>query len=45
MDKQNLETKIGDVNKKIPDTSGLVTTTVVNTKINKLRTKFLVLVV
>ena len=44
-DKQNLETKIGDINKKIPDTSGLVTTTVVNTKINKLRMKFLVLVV
>ena len=34
-DKQNLEKKIGDVDKKIPDTSGLVTTTVLNTKISE----------
>ena len=43
--KTNLGTKIGDVYKKVPHTSGLVTTTVVNTKISKLRIKFLVLVV
>ena len=33
-DKQNLEKKIGDVHKKIPDISGLVATTVLNTKIS-----------
>ena len=43
--KTNLETKIRDVCKKVPHTSGLVATTVVNTKISKLRIKFLVLVV
>ena len=32
-DKQNLEKKIEDVDKKISDTSGLVTTTVFNTKL------------
>ena len=34
-DKQNLEKKIGDVGKKIPDISGLVTATVLNTKISE----------
>ena len=29
------DTKIGEVGKKIPDTSGLVTTSVLNTKINE----------
>ena len=33
--KQSLEKKIGDVDKKRPDSSGLVTTTVLNTKISK----------
>ena len=33
-DKQNFEEKIGDVDKKILDTSGLVTATVLNTKIS-----------
>ena len=37
--KQNLEKKIGDVDKKIPDTSGLVTTTVLNTKISEVENK------
>ena len=32
-DKQNLEKKIEDVDKKISDTSDLVTTTVFNTKL------------
>ena len=36
-DKQNLEKK--DVDKKIPDTSGLVTTTVLNTKISEVENK------
>ena len=35
IDKQNLEKKIEDADKKIPDTSGLVATTVLNTKISK----------
>ena len=34
-DEQNLEKKIGDVDKKMPDTSGLVTTTFSNTKISE----------
>ena len=38
-DKQNLEKKTGDVNKKFPDTSGLVTTTVLNTKISQVENK------
>ena len=33
--KQNLEKKIGDVDEKIPDVTGLVTTTVLHTKIEK----------
>ena len=33
-DKQNLEKKVEDVDTKIPDTSCLVTTTVLNTKIS-----------
>ena len=37
--KQNLEKKIGDVHKKIPDTSGLLTTTVLNTKISEVENK------
>ena len=32
-DKQNFQNKIGDVDKEIPDVSGLVTTTVLNTKL------------
>ena len=32
---QNLEKKIGDVDEKIPDVTGLVTTTVLHTKIEK----------
>ena len=39
MDKQNLEKKIGDVDKEIPDTSGLVTTTVLNIKISEIENK------
>ena len=38
-DKQNLEQKIGDVDKRIPDMSSLVTTTVLNTKISEVETK------
>ena len=38
-DKQNLEKKIGGVDKKIPDTSGLVTTTILNTKISEVENK------
>ena len=34
-----LEKKIGDADKKIPDTSGLVTTSVLNTKIGELENK------
>ena len=40
-DKQNLEKKIGDVDKKIPDTSGLVTTAVLKTKITDVEKKIL----
>ena len=39
INKQNLERKIGGVNKKIPDASGLVTTTVLNTKISEAEDK------
>ena len=35
MDKQNLEKKIKDVDKKIPDVSGFVTTTVLDAKIKE----------
>ena len=38
-DKPNLEKKIGNIDKKTPDTSGLVTTTVLNTKINGVKNK------
>ena len=45
-DKQSLEKKIGKVENKIPDVSGLVTTTVLNTKIGiNLRTQYQILVV
>ena len=37
-----LDTKISEVVNKIPDTSNLVTTSVLNTKIIELRIKFLV---
>ena len=37
--KLNLEKKIGDVNNKIPDASGLVTIPVLNTKINEVENK------
>ena len=35
IDKQNLYKKIGNADQKIPDTSGLVTKTVFNTKFNE----------
>ena len=38
-DKQRLQKKTGDVDTEIPGDSGSVTTTVLNTKIGKLRTK------
>ena len=37
--KQDLGKKIGDFNKKISNTSGLVTTTVLNTKISEVENK------
>ena len=37
--RKNVETKIGDADKKIPDTSALVTTTVLNTKIREVENK------
>ena len=40
-DKQNSEEKIGNVDKKIPDTSGLVTTTILNTKLSEVEYKIL----
>ena len=40
-DKQNLEKNIGDIDQKIPDTGGLVTTTVLNTKISEFKYKIL----
>ena len=39
IDKQNLEKKKGDVGKEIPDTSGSVTTTILNTKTNEVEKK------
>ena len=44
-DKQKLEKKTADVDKKIPDVSNLVTITVLNKKLTKLRTKYRILVV
>ena len=44
-DKHNLEKKFEDIDKKIPFVSGLVATTVLNTKLEKLKIKFLILVV
>ena len=44
-DKHNLEKKFEDIDKKIPYVSGLVATTVLNTKLEKLKIKFLILVV
>ena len=38
-DKKNLEKKIGDNDKKMPDTSDLLSTTVLYTKINKVENK------
>ena len=38
-DKQKLEKKNGDVDNKIPDINGLVTTTVLSTKISKVENK------
>ena len=38
-DKHNLEKKNGDVDKKIPDSGGLVTTTVLNVKVGKVENK------
>ena len=40
-DKQNLEKTIGEVESKIPDTSGLVTITFLNTKIGEVENKIL----
>ena len=40
-----LNTKINEVEIKIPDTSGLITTTALNKELVKLKVKFLVLVV
>ena len=41
-DNQKVEKKIGDVDKKkIPDTSGLVTTAVLNTKISEVEKKIM----
>ena len=39
--KQNLEKKIGAVDKKVLDTRSLVTTTVLNTKVNEFENKIL----
>ena len=44
-DKHNLEKKFEDIDKKIPYVSSLVATTVLNTKLEKLKIKFLILVV
>ena len=38
-DKQNLEKNIGEVENKIPDVSGLVTTAVLNTNIGEVENK------
>ena len=43
--KQNLEKKIGDADKKIPDVSGLVTATVLKKKLKKLIAKYITLAV
>ena len=40
-DKQNSEEKIGNVDKTIPDTSGLVTATILNTKLSEVEYKIL----
>ena len=45
IDKQNLEKKTEDVDKKIPEYSSLATTTVINTKIREVNNKYLTLVV
>ena len=44
IDRRNLERQIGDVDKIIPDTSGLVTTAVLNTKISETENKKHILV-
>ena len=44
-DKQNLEKKVADVKNKILNFSGLVTTNVLNAKINELKMGYLALVV
>ena len=38
-DKQHLEKKVGDIVKKIPDASSLLTATVLNTKISEVENK------
>ena len=43
-DKQNLDKKMEMLIKKIPNTSSLVATTLLNTKTVKLRTKFLIMI-
>ena len=43
-DKQNLVKKMEDVENKIPNVSGLVTSATPNTKLVKLRVEFLILV-
>ena len=44
-DKENLQKNIGDVDEKVPDVSGLVTKTVLDTKLKQWITKYLTLVV
>ena len=44
-DKENLQKNIGDIDEKVPDVSGLVTKTVLDTKLKKWITKYLTLVV
>ena len=44
-DKENLEKNIGDIDEKVPDVSGLVTKTTLDTKLKKWITKYLTLVV
>ena len=43
-DKQILEKKIADVDKKVPEVSGLVTTTVLNSEIGEVENKIQLLV-
>ena len=43
-DKPSLQNTTGDVDQKMPDTSGLVTTTILNKKLVKLRIKFLIMI-